>query len=178
MTSRDSEACASQQLSDKMSDELKALGFEPGWPVMQLGGFDFGIDLIHEALIKSTYWRPMPVPFVYTQRVSAEEDEFWRLDMVPELVQALYEPFAPRLEPRAIGCQDDPKWYVRGRLFRGSFGAHPTVDRMHVLLDPMETQVGSTIDVCVAQLVRYERPDADPSAPLVRLDRSHAPGQD
>jgi hypothetical protein len=66
---------SSLHLSKVMSDELKALGFEPGWPIMELGGFDFGIDLIHEALIRSTYWSPVAVPLVYTQRV---DDENWR----------------------------------------------------------------------------------------------------
>ena len=168
---------SSRHLSEEMSDELKALGFEPGWPIMELGGFDFGIDLIHEALVRSTYWRPVAVPLVYTQRVDDENDEDWRLDMVPDLVQALHEPFAPHLETCAIGCFDVPRWYVRGRLLPGAFATQRSVERMHLLLEPMETGAGSAIDVCLVQLVRYTRPDADPNAPLVQLRRSDAPGQ-
>lgn len=169
---------ASRLLSSEMSDELQALGFEPGWPVMELHGCDFGIDLIHEALIRSTYWRPRSVPFVYRQRPHEQREQLWRLDMVPELVQAIYVPYQVDEADRAIGCHDHPKWYARGRLLRGTFEPSRYIDRIHVVLEPMEAQIGRTIDVCLVQLVRYVKPDADPRTPLVWLDRSKAPGQD
>jgi hypothetical protein len=166
-------------LDKELSDRLKILGFEPGWPVMELSGFNFGIDRINEALMSSTYWRPSAVEFYYEQRVKdSDEDQKWPLPMIPELIQALYEPFTPRLETLPVGCWDDPEWYIRGRLLRSGFDPHHGIDQMHVFIPHMETGEGHTIDICVVQLVRHHLPDADPTAPLAWLPKGTAPGQE
>ena len=170
----------SKHLDKEQSDRLKVLGFEPGWPVMELGSFDFGIDRINEALMSSTYWRPTFIPFYYEQRAieCRDEDEVWQLYTIPELIQVLYAPFTPRNEAQPVGCWDDPEWYIRGRLLRSGFDPHTRIDQMHVLLGHMEPGQGQTIEGCIAQLVRYHRTDIDPTAPLMWLPKGAAPGQE
>ena len=167
----------SRLLSDDMSRELRSLGFESGWPVMELGGLDFGIDEIFGAFIATTYIRPVSVPFIYEQRVG-DQDYVWHLDTVPHLVQAVYVQYQVGLDDRPIGCHEHPKWYIRGHIAHGVSNPEPQlIDRVHVLLEMMETGADAKIDICMYQLVRSELFGSDPGAPLQWLDGSKAPGQ-
>jgi hypothetical protein len=166
-----------QRPSDKWGD-LKALGFEPGWPVMELSADDsptkLTLELIFDALRTTTYWSPKTIPFVYEQ--GGDSSESWRLPMVPEQIRAVYNPFAPNLAKRPIGCYDDPSWYLRGHLLHNALNPEPHLDRMHAWI-PHTLEDGAIHDVFVVQLVREERPDADASAPLEWLSSDWPPGQ-
>ena len=158
--------------------KLKRLGFEPGWPVMELRADDnlttLTLELVFDALRTTTYWSPRTIPFSYSQ--GGDSNAIWPLPMVPEEIRAVYDPHAPHHEERPVGCHDSPSWYLRGHLLHSGLNPEPHLDRMHAWI-PHTQPDGTIFDALLVQLVREERADADPHAPLVWLPSGDPPGQ-
>lgn len=152
---------------EALSQQLKALGFDPGTPVFEMSG-TITMEQVQQALFASTYNKPVVVPFTYGD----EPSETWSLPMVVELVQAIYEPFSISVGENPLGCWEHPCLYLRGYLQKSAFDPYPETIRMHAYLD-VERDEG-TIEGGTLQLVRPS--GADPQTPLVRIER--APGQD
>lgn len=166
-------------LSVDMSDRLKQLGFEAGWPIIVLSGSaqdeSLGVSDFTESLRTSTYWAPCPVKLIYSFRDDCG-DNGWVFAIVPELVQAVYVPYTPRLEQHPIGCWEHPDWYIRGRLAHGGFNPDPHPDRVHIWMES-SNQEGALPEEFFVQLVRGDRTDTDPDACLTFLPQGAIPGQ-
>lgn len=169
---------SSRQLSTYQSRELIELGFDPGHPVYEISAVGFGLDLVKQALFHSVASNPVVLPLVVTDQVTDTElpAEFRRREfpvpMVVEAVRVFYPPdiFYPDQE-QALGCVEQPEWYVRGYLHKAPLNPDPDRIRLNAYIRAKE----SDIDVVLLQLVRWVSP-ADPSTVLVWGEG--IPGQD
>jgi hypothetical protein len=159
-----------QPLPPELSDRLKECGFDPGIPVYDIDPLDFDRDQIKRALFDSTYRNPITVTF------RSDQDE-WKdtpigrgLEMVVELVRAVYVPCEPFVGSGLFGCYDKPEWYLRGFLYKSGSDPYPEVVRMHAYLEVDGGPEVGKIDRANVQVVRHPS-GTDPSTPLVNESR-------
>ena len=109
-------------LEPELDQRFRQLGFDPGLPVYRhRNAFaDLSVDHIKAALFDSSYDEPVTVPLF------AHEDESGLaqapigadLPMHVLFVQPIWIPAEPLKGVTALGCYEEPDWYLRGLLHK------------------------------------------------------------
>jgi hypothetical protein len=114
------------ELEQHLSQRLKSLGFDPGWPVYRHDDAQWGgitVEDIRKALFESTYMEPVPIMFGLDGHVP--------IRILVLLVKPVWVPevYGPAASP--IDCEDDPHWYLQGVVYKNSLLPTPAVTPVH-----------------------------------------------
>jgi hypothetical protein len=149
----------------EMSQQLKALGFDPGIPVYEIAGVSFPLGLVKSALFDSTYLNPTLLPLRSEREADAETPIGRGVNIVVEMVQAVYLPLEPHVGSGVFGCHEAPEWYVRGFLYMNPVGpGAPVCVHLYLTVDGGTDR--EKIEIAMVQFV-HEPSKSDPGAELV-----------
>jgi hypothetical protein len=127
-----SNAVPGERLDEVLSERLKRLGFDPGWPVY---GHDdattsLEIEKVHKALFESTYTKPHLIELQTTP--TTDDRDVTELPMLLEYVQLVY---VPEAGSKPLSLAECPHYYLRGQLYRNSHDRRAGSVQLHAYID-------------------------------------------
>ncbi len=158
-----SKAVPGQQLDETLSERLKALGFDPGWPIYGHGDVYADLDLtkIRKALFESTYTSPHLVGL--EAAFQTEDSDCAQLPMLLELVQLVY---VPEGGSKPLRLTEYPHYYLRGLLYRNNHDRQLDPVQLHAYIDAYTPE-----DIRAVYIQAVPRPSgADAITPLQWAD--------